>query len=44
MNYYKIVLGDKVVDVLEGESWVKLSRRGRIVLCGAAEALSLIHI
>ena len=42
MNHYKIVLGDKVVDVLEGESWVKLSRRGRIVLCGAAEAAGVV--
>ena len=38
MNYYKIVLDNKVVDVLEGASWVKLSRRGRIVLCEPAEA------
>lgn len=42
MNYYKIVLGDKVVDVLEGASWVKLNRRGRIVLCDPSEALGVV--
>lgn len=42
MNYYKIVLDNKVVDVLEGASWVKLSRRGRIVLCEPAEALGVV--
>lgn len=42
MNYYKIVLENKVVDVLEDAGWVKLSRRGRIVRCAPAEALGVV--
>lgn len=42
MNYYKVVLDNKVIDVLEDASWVKLNRRGRIVLCEPAEALGVV--
>lgn len=42
MNYYKVVLGDKVIDVLEDPVWVRRSPRGRIVICGADDALGVV--
>ena len=42
MNYYKVVLGDKVVDVLEAPVWVRRSPRGRIVICSTNNALGVV--
>lgn len=42
MSFYKVVLNDKIVDVLENVVWVKENLRGRIVICGANEAVGVV--
>lgn len=42
MNYYKVVLDDKVIDVLESPVWIRRNPRGRIVICGIGDALGVV--
>lgn len=42
MNYYKVVLDNKVIDVLEDAVWIKLNRNGRVVICSPLEAVGVV--
>lgn len=42
MNFYKVVLNDKIIDVLENPTWVKQSKNGLIVLCDVSEATGIV--
>ena len=42
MNFYKVVLDDKIIDVLENPAWVKQSKNGLIVLCEVSEAIGIV--
>lgn len=42
MNYYKVILDNKVIDVLENAVWIKLNRNGRIVICSPMDAVGVV--
>lgn len=42
MDYYKVILRNKIIDVLEDVVWVRLNRRGAIVVCSPSEATGVV--
>ncbi len=41
-NYYKLISGDNIVDVISNPAWVNQDIRGRIALCDIAEAMGIV--